>query len=85
MEEDNESQLSNSVTASLTPVSGANDHPTDAISPETIWLTEYGHPVPWNTAFPLLTVPDAIAWCWARGGAWRERIQPVVRYVRVLG
>jgi hypothetical protein len=22
----------------------------------------------------LLTVPDAIAWCWARGGQWRERI-----------
>ena len=38
-----------------------------------------------RTDEPLLTVPDAIAWCWARGGAWRERIQPVVRYVRVRG
>jgi hypothetical protein len=25
----------------------------------------------------LLSVPDAIAWCWARGGSWRERILPV--------
>ncbi|MED5814362.1 hypothetical protein VST63_18525 [Mycolicibacterium sp. 050232] len=25
----------------------------------------------------LLSVPDAIAWCWARGGSWRERISEV--------
>lgn len=27
---------------------------------------------------PLLSIPDAVAWCWAKGGSWRERIQPVV-------
>lgn len=74
MEEDNESTPTNSVTASLMPVDGgpeasaavsgaatnaAVNRPTrDAVSPETIWLTEYGHPVPWNTQFPPLTVPD---------------------------
>lgn len=26
----------------------------------------------------LLAVPDAIAWCWAKGGDWRARIRPVV-------
>ena len=26
----------------------------------------------------LLAVPDAIAWCWAKGGDWRRRIEPVV-------
>jgi len=32
----------------------------------------------------VLSVPDAIAWCWARGGIWRERISPaVVDVVRV--
>lgn len=31
----------------------------------------------------LLSIPDAIAWCWARGGQWRARVQPVVRYVRI--
>lgn len=25
----------------------------------------------------LLTVPDAIAWCWARGGPWRELISSI--------
>lgn len=25
----------------------------------------------------LLTIPDAIAWCWARGGQWRQRISAV--------
>lgn len=29
----------------------------------------------------LLAIPDAIAWCWARGGEWRQRIRPVVRDV----
>lgn len=33
-------------------------------------------------ADPLLSVPDAIAWCWARGGEWRRRIEPVVTAVR---
>lgn len=30
----------------------------------------------------LLTIPDAIAWCWARGGGWRQRISPAVKTVR---
>jgi hypothetical protein len=30
----------------------------------------------------LLAVPDAIAWCWAKGGDWRRRIQPAVAQVR---
>lgn len=28
---------------------------------------------------PLLWIADAAAWCWSRGGAWRERIKPRVR------
>lgn len=31
---------------------------------------------------PLLALPDAIAWCWAKGGEWRRRIQPVVADTR---
>jgi hypothetical protein len=30
----------------------------------------------------LLALPDAIAWCWAKGGDWRRRIEPVVLGVR---
>lgn len=30
----------------------------------------------------LLAIPDAIAWCWARGGAWRRRVEPIVADVR---
>lgn len=26
----------------------------------------------------LLAIPDAVAWCWAKGGHWRDRIRPVV-------
>lgn len=33
-------------------------------------------------AEPLLGLPDAIAWCWAKGGDWRRRIQPAVNHVR---
>lgn len=32
----------------------------------------------------LLAIPDAIAWCWARGGSWRQRIKPIVAEVRTL-
>jgi hypothetical protein len=32
---------------------------------------------------PLLAVPDAIAWCWQRGGHWRSRVRELVN-VRVL-
>lgn len=31
----------------------------------------------------LLAVPDAIAWCWAKGGQWSDRVQPIVTAVRV--
>jgi hypothetical protein len=31
----------------------------------------------------LLTVPDAIAWCWARGGEWRQRIEGVAEYRKI--
>jgi len=30
----------------------------------------------------LLAVPDAVAWCWAHGGEWRRRVDPVVRLIR---
>jgi len=30
----------------------------------------------------LLAIPDAIAWCWAKGGDWRQRVQPLVADVR---
>lgn len=30
----------------------------------------------------LLGIPDAIAWCWSKGGDWRRRIAPVVAEVR---
>ncbi|CAN5250293.1 hypothetical protein BH20ACT5_BH20ACT5_12840 [soil metagenome] len=29
-----------------------------------------------------LAIPDAIAWCWAKGDDWRRRIAPVVTNVR---
>lgn len=30
----------------------------------------------------LLAIPDAIAWCWAKGGDWRRRVAPIVTTVR---
>jgi len=33
---------------------------------------------------PLLAVPDAIAWCWAKGGDWRRRIRPAVTAVELV-
>jgi hypothetical protein len=30
----------------------------------------------------LLAIPDAIAWCWAKGGVWRRRIEEVILEVR---
>lgn len=30
----------------------------------------------------LLAVPDAIAWCWAKGGSWRTLISPAVATIR---
>lgn len=32
----------------------------------------------------LLAVPDAVAWCWAKGGHWRDRIRPAVTGVERL-
>ena len=26
----------------------------------------------------LLGIPDAFAWCWAKGGHWRSHIRPVI-------
>lgn len=33
------------------------------------------------TSEPLLAIPDAVAWAWARGGDWRRRVTPLVRLV----
>lgn len=33
------------------------------------------------SAEPLLTIPDVVAWSWARGGEWRHRIAPLVAEV----
>jgi hypothetical protein len=30
----------------------------------------------------LLALPDAIVWCWAKGGLWRRRVRPLVETVR---
>jgi hypothetical protein len=30
---------------------------------------------------PVLAIPDAIAWCWARRGQWRQRIRHAVTTV----
>jgi hypothetical protein len=27
---------------------------------------------------PLLAIPDAVGWAWARGGDWRRRAQPMI-------
>jgi hypothetical protein len=27
---------------------------------------------------PLLAIPDAIAWCWAKGGEWRKLADPLI-------
>lgn len=33
---------------------------------------------------PLLAIPDAIAWCWARGGRWRDRVRPLVTEINTI-
>jgi hypothetical protein len=30
----------------------------------------------------LLALPDAIAWCWARGGQWRTKVEGIVSDIR---
>lgn len=32
----------------------------------------------------LLAVPDAISWCWAKGGQWHDRVRPLVTEVRPI-
>jgi hypothetical protein len=32
----------------------------------------------------LLGIPDAIAWCWAKGGQWRKHIDPTVSTVHQI-
>ena len=32
---------------------------------------------------PILSIPDAFAWCWAKGGHWRSLIQPLITTVEV--
>ncbi|WP_300681335.1 hypothetical protein [Nocardioides sp.] len=32
-------------------------------------------------AQPLLSIPDVIAWSWARGGDWRRRVDPLISAV----
>jgi hypothetical protein len=39
----------------------------------------YGHER--AAAEALLAVPDAVAWCWGRGGDWRRRVEPLVSTV----
>jgi hypothetical protein len=33
---------------------------------------------------PLLWIPDALAWCWAKGGIWKDRVTPLVDDVNEL-
>ena len=34
---------------------------------------------------PMLWIPDAVvAYCWAKGGSWRLRVDPLVREVKAL-
>lgn len=30
----------------------------------------------------LLSIPDAVAWSWAKGGVWRTAVQPIVTDIR---
>ena len=32
----------------------------------------------------LLAIPDAVAWCWARGSDWRRRIGPAIADIRLV-
>jgi hypothetical protein len=36
------------------------------------------------SAEQLLAIPDAIAWCWVKGGHWRRQIEPAVTSVRTV-
>jgi hypothetical protein len=32
---------------------------------------------------PLLWIPDAIAWSWAKGGEWRQLVAPYCELVKL--
>lgn len=32
----------------------------------------------------LLAIPDAVAWCWAKGGSWRSAVKPIVGQIHQL-
>jgi len=36
-------------------------------------------------AEPLLSVPDALVWAWAKAGNWRKMVQPLISDVIVVG
>ena len=36
------------------------------------------------TTEPLLAIPDAVAWAWARGGEWRSLVKPLIKVVRMV-
>lgn len=42
----------------------------------------YEHLAPYMV--PLLWIPDAVAWAYAKGGDWRRRVAPMLDHVVVL-
>lgn len=32
----------------------------------------------------LLSIPDAVAWCWAKGGSWRTAVRPMIDQIHRL-
>lgn len=46
------------------------------LGPDGQPMVRYQHLRPYEES--LLWIPDAIAWCWAKGGTWRKLIQPAV-------
>ncbi len=43
------------------------------VTPDSATVFSYTHQTPRSE--PLLWVPDAVAWAWGRGGAWRRRLR----------
>ena len=37
-----------------------------------------------GAAEELLWIPDAIAWCWSRGGTWRQLVRPLIDDVHTV-
>lgn len=33
---------------------------------------------------PLCALPDVVAWCWAKGGDWRARVEPIITARRTV-